>query len=499
MRSRHLVLTSAVLLLTLACSFGGEEEATPTITRIPTRTPGPTRTPTEDAAPAGGLDYRLDPNYGGVELASGFVPDPYTVGITGGGDVDVMEYQLGDHCYGYATSAPDFRLILADASQELRIFFVADVRDDDTILVVNTPDGGWLCNDDYGGEADPMLQLAPAPAGQYDIWVATYDDAVLADGVLYITERTLFPYNYREGSSLPPAGDSGLDYTLEPNYGEVELEPGFMPDPYGVDVASGGQVDVEALNIGPDCVGYATAAPDFRVLLEGDFSALRIYFAAADDGADTALIVNRPDGSWICDDDSGGGWNPEVDLAPAYGGQYDIWIGSYSQDEFVPGVLYITERPSGGPADGGNGLALDYSLEPGFGECQLEAQFWPDPYEVEMISGGLVDVAACGLGADCLGYAAEAPDYRLHLADSFSSLRIIFVADDPFDDTTMIINLPNGDWICGDDSGGTWNPMVELEPAAPGQYDIWVGSYSSEEYVPGSLYVTEYEMDPSDF
>ncbi|MBN1956436.1 MAG: hypothetical protein JW900_15505, partial [Anaerolineae bacterium] len=45
-----------------------------------------------------------------------------------------------------------------------------------------------------------------------------------------------------------PIGSGGLDFGLEPTFGEVDLEAGFLPDPYVVPLVSGGSVDVDALD-----------------------------------------------------------------------------------------------------------------------------------------------------------------------------------------------------------------------------------------------------------
>jgi hypothetical protein len=138
------------------------------------------------------------------------------------------------------------------------------------------------------------------------------------------------------------AAPDELQYWLDPNYGEVDLNAGFMPDPYTVSIVSDGSVDVEPLELGDNCVGYATSAPDFRVNWEGAANNLFFYFRAEDGAGDTVLIVNDAAAQWRCNDDY-------FDLDPLVGfenpspGQYDIWVSSYSSDVTVPGTLYITE------------------------------------------------------------------------------------------------------------------------------------------------------------
>jgi len=80
------------------------------------------------------------------------------------------------------------------------------------------------------------------------------------------------------------------------------------------------------------------------------------------------------------------------------------------------------------------------------------------------------------------------------LADGSDRLRFFFVATEE-EDATLIVNAPDGNWHCNDDFSG-WDPMVELKGAKDGQYDIWVGSYSADVYIVGTLYITEMDYDP---
>ncbi len=296
----------------------------------------------------------------------------------------------------------------------------------------------------------------------------------------------------------PPQPPAALDWSLDPNFGDVELEPGFLPDPYTVDIVSGGGVDVGAAGIGTDCVGYATQAPDFDLYLQDDSDELRIFFVAAT-GEDTALIINTPDGEWLCNDDYDG-TDPMVVIQNAAAGLYDIWVASYSSDVLAEGTLYITEMDLS-PADyaggGGESAGLDWSLDPNFGDVELEPGFLPDPYTVDIVSGGGVDVGAAGIGTDCVGYATQAPDFDLYLQDDSDELRIFFVAATG-EDTALIINTPDGEWLCNDDYDGT-DPMVVIQNAAAGLYDIWVASYSSDVLAEGTLYITEMDLSPADY
>ena len=144
-----------------------------------------------------------------------------------------------------------------------------------------------------------------------------------------------------------PLNPTPLDYTLDPNSGTFDLEAGFYPDPTSKWLIAGGDVNVSALNLGPECLGWATAAPDVRVFFSGESlrRALRILFVADNASGDTVLIVNDYAGNWQCNDDlSDTTYNPCSDIPDpnsGYGGM-EIWVASYDTGT-VAGTLYISE------------------------------------------------------------------------------------------------------------------------------------------------------------
>lgn len=126
-------------------------------------------------------------------------------------------------------------------------------------------------------------------------------------------------------AALIGANASAQNVSLDPNFGTVGLVAGFTPDPYTVQIVSGGTIDAGS-QIGGECRGMITDAPDFR--LEYQPGGFELFLSAVSSG-DTTLVVNAPDGSWHCDDDSGGNLNPALVFADPMAGQYDIWIGSF--------------------------------------------------------------------------------------------------------------------------------------------------------------------------
>jgi hypothetical protein len=144
-----------------------------------------------------------------------------------------------------------------------------------------------------------------------------------------------------------------LEVNGSPNFGTQQIRAGFLPDPIEIEMTSGGSVSV-AHAIGMWCDGYATSAPDFRVVFDGDGHRLRFFFVPSEGpnvpDADTVLVINDPTGTWYCNDDSYDTRAPTIDIDPAWDGAYDIWVASLRSGNYVRGILVITETDLS-PAD----------------------------------------------------------------------------------------------------------------------------------------------------
>ena len=212
-RAPRLVLLPLVLLALLLSACGGAGASAEPPASEPADTPAasepsepseaaepsdaePSRPDEPSVAPSAGapsetpapdeLDWTLPPNYGSVDLVSGFTPDPHEQAITSGGPIDASH--VGGDCRGFATAAPDFDVRYeAGTLTLLRFYFVADTADD-TTLIINAPDGKWYCNDDAPGTIDPMIDFANPASGLYDVWVGSYDAGTTIEGVLHVTE-----------------------------------------------------------------------------------------------------------------------------------------------------------------------------------------------------------------------------------------------------------------------------------------------------------------------
>ncbi|MTJ08323.1 hypothetical protein FJR38_02190 [Anabaena sp. UHCC 0253] len=128
---------------------------------------------------------------------------------------------------------------------------------------------------------------------------------------------------------------------------------------------------------------------------------------------------------------------------------------------------------------------------PIFGDVTIKHPFSPDPLTVRGMSGGSIPATQIAGKKEtqptgpCKGFVDLAPDHTLNLISKFDYLKL--VVQSPAD-TTMIIKGPGGTW-CNDDFDGK-NPGIVGE-WLPGKYQIWIGSYEKNDYLPYTLQITE--------
>lgn len=268
------------------------------------------------------------------------------------------------------------------------------------------------------------------------------------------------------------------DWSLNPTYGSVSLRAGFTPDPYVINLHSGGSINASQ-TIGGSCRGYIANAPDYRVTYQAGSWPLVFTVNAS---ADTTLVVNGPDGLWYCDDDSGEGLNPRLQWGSPPSGQYDVYVGTYGSASVQPAQLIISELTGASRATG-----PDWTLNPTYGSVSLRAGFTPDPYNVQLQSGGPID-ASQAVSSSCRGFIAVAPDFRLtYSAGSWP----LIISVNSSADTTLVINGPDGRWYCDDDGGQGLNPSLRWGTPPSGQYDIYIGTYGGASLRSATLSISE--------
>lgn len=337
---------------------------------------------------------------------------------------------------------------------------------------------------------------------------------------------------------------SGLCSDDEPNaYGSVVDVPGIgvvSADNLTAQVlftTSGAIGDIQ-MNIG----GFAGSGGRFVAVFEGlaiapstETDAVTVMTAPIPNGEDMYVYMvsetnaldpymSLPDWGVVCDDIgsegcmgvpgfSGGGIN--ITNGGRYvTGPYDSGIGivsdgtpqyfqfasfaGQSAGNYAMVIMGAAPNVSGGTTSPGvvtsnSGTnAFDFSTPASYGSATLTAGFSPDPYQIELVAGGNVDANAA-LGAPCMGFVASVPDYRLMYTAGQYRLRIFAGSQD---DTTLVVNAPDGQWYCDDDSGGGLNPLLDFTSPLSGQYDIWVGHFAAQTTQRATLVITETDLTP---
>lgn len=136
----------------------------------------------------------------------------------------------------------------------------------------------------------------------------------------------------------PSPAPAGPGYNASPTYGQASLRGGFTPDPYIVEVQAGGPVPASTSSSA--CTGFVARTADFRLRYQSN--ALPLTFSVQS-SADTVLLINTPTGTWLCDDDSGGGVNPRIRIAEPASGDYDVWVGTAARGPVERARLSISE------------------------------------------------------------------------------------------------------------------------------------------------------------
>ncbi|MCE9562292.1 MAG: pentapeptide repeat-containing protein [Planctomycetes bacterium] len=128
--------------------------------------------------------------------------------------------------------------------------------------------------------------------------------------------------------------------------GKFELKAGFAPDPHKVEKVGIGGPEKTRLGGISTRVGVHTA-----VTYTAGKDPLTFSVVCA---KDTTLLIRLPDGTWVADDNSGGGINPLIRIAKPESGTYEVYVGlpsSTPKDVYGFATLFITGKevkPVGG-------------------------------------------------------------------------------------------------------------------------------------------------------
>lgn len=100
---------------------------------------------------------------------------PLRLPIPAGGDLNLA------NCtdvpgIGYVTEGPDLSLRLTSNPNGRRLDFRVE-SECDSVMLVNSPRGRWLFDDDNNGNLDPAISVNRAISGWWDVWLGRLADA----------------------------------------------------------------------------------------------------------------------------------------------------------------------------------------------------------------------------------------------------------------------------------------------------------------------------------
>ena len=282
----------------------------------------------------------------------------------------------------------------------------------------------------------------------------------------------------------------------------INLNAGFVLDPFVVSVNGGGDVDASTLDA--SCTGYISSAPTVQVNWTGEAEFLQAFFFS---DHDPVLVVQLPDGSYVCsDDESPLILDPAVAIENPQSGLYSVWVGSFAPDQLLPGFLVFSANPNLNVASFDIGSLVrrepvtemaDESSKLPVDTLQLTASAsvslspGSDPVTQEITATGDVPLFDIDQSNDaCTGFIDETPNFAFNWSGTTESLSVFFEADL---DTTLLVVTPSGEFICNDDTAGSsnLNPLVTLANPEEGDYLVFVGRFDPQFTVSGTLTVTE--------
>jgi hypothetical protein len=317
-----------------------------------------------------------------VDLAAGNPLDPFIVSLNGGGEVDAST--LDESCVGFITERPTLTINWSGDAEFVEAFFYSE---HDPVLVVQSPDGSYQCNDDTNELLlDPAITMQDPAEGEYKIWVGSFDEGQLIPGILVLTtrpeinlgtfdlgglvDRDLIAEDLIESEDALPAGSPSdmMTQTLTQTVTQPVTQTVALTDtralptspetvtaeqlPFTTAVAVSGTIPAfEFESLGDICNGLLEPLPSVVLELTGDEDSLDIFF---DSDSDSTLVVETPDGKVLCNDDSlrdqvandeveeEVNLNPLVTLTGAAPGRYYIYVGRLNDSAGVEGILTIT-------------------------------------------------------------------------------------------------------------------------------------------------------------
>ncbi len=287
-----------------------------------------------------------------LDLAAGFPLDPTFVSVNGGGEVDAR--LLGHGCTGNIHRQPVVNVNWTGEADRVRAFFYSD---GDPTLVVLTPDGKLLCNDNaHDGLLDPFIEIEKPVQGMYRIWVGSAARNQLIPGVLVLTTKPSVDLGTFElgklikRPSIPqqvarPAADMAAA-PQAPAARLLKAVPALKPgDRQPLAVTAEGEAPLFRMPeaAGKGCAGLVASTPSYSFTWSGKTANLRIAFEGDADA--TLMVVGQNSRLVLCNDDAAANnLNPAIDIPDPAEDTYLVFVGRIDPNKAVNGTLTVAEE-----------------------------------------------------------------------------------------------------------------------------------------------------------
>ncbi|HJL14295.1 MAG TPA: hypothetical protein RMH99_01495 [Sandaracinaceae bacterium LLY-WYZ-13_1] len=394
--------------------------------------------------PLVGIDVEAEPTVARIDLSQ---PSPGP--LPGTAESDVAARSLGDGCRGYLPRAPQVTLRTTEPGA-----VVLEVIDSgaDLVLAVHTAQGAWLCDDDSGEGTLPRLRATLAP-GEHQVFVGAFHDGESA------------PFSLTVQAQLTDAAPvaEGVTPDATPSLATVDLS---VAPPSGV---WPGQTTgwVEGRGLDASCRGSVPMVPHLRIRVPASSGPRAVRLVTRDADEDLVMAARTPSGRYVCDDDSGAGLNPRLDLE-LEPGDTAVWVGPFHGDRSSRFTLELGEPGRFG--GGAHGLRPDAA--PAVGTVNLDMDEWSSTFDGRVRA----DVNARRLDPACRGHVGAAPD----LVVLTTIDRDVTITAEDRADLTLIVRGPSGALVCDDDSGEGRDPSIR-RTLRPGAHQVWVGAFRGTE------------------
>jgi hypothetical protein len=294
-----------------------------------------------------------------INPEAGLPLDPFVISLQAGGPVDAAT--VAKECNGFVTKNPALTIDYKGKSEILKVFFYSD---GDPVLLIQSPDGKYVCNDNTNAALrDPTLTLSKPAQGRYNVWLGSARPRDLIPGFLVfsgkgdvsagglmlqnLVKRPAQPEVLPMSNRLTAAATRAAEALASIKTAEKLAAGG---GPLTAQVTATGDLPAPEVATGDGlCGGLISAAPNFAFEWTGQAKALGVMFEGDGDGT---VIVRTPAGTFVCADDADGNanLNPLAIVAAPTAGRYLVWVGRVDPTKPLTGELTVASSADLKPA-----------------------------------------------------------------------------------------------------------------------------------------------------